>query len=356
MEHGQILRRAWHMVRHYRALWIFGIFLALTTTSWQAGFYGSWDGNDERPYSERGLTFTEEEWRDREYVEQEMREYFRQEFERDFPGDFGDWMEANKDLILTIAWIAAGVGMALLVVTRMVRYVSEVSLVRMVDDYEDSGEQDSRRQGWSKGWSRAAWRLFLIDLSIDLPAALALTALFALAVSPAIIADTNGNGEVGLFALVITIGLVFLVILLAIIVVAGLQFLKHFMRRSSVLDGLGVFASIREGYGLVRAHLKDTGLMWLIVSGVRLVFPVLLGVVALALAIVAIIVGGLPALLLNLLVGEGVAIGFAVLAAVLVIGLPLLVLTGLLEVFASSAWTLTFRELRASAALDGGGA
>jgi len=34
----------------------------------------------------------------------------------------------------------------------------------MVDGHETMGEKVGFRQGWRLGWSRSAWRLFLIDL------------------------------------------------------------------------------------------------------------------------------------------------------------------------------------------------
>jgi hypothetical protein len=33
MKHTEVLKRAWYTMLHYRALWIFGIILALTATS-----------------------------------------------------------------------------------------------------------------------------------------------------------------------------------------------------------------------------------------------------------------------------------------------------------------------------------
>ena len=64
--------------------------------------------------------------------------------------------------------------------------------------------------------------------------------------------------------------------------------------------------SIREGFGVVRRHLKDVAMMWLIMIGVRigwavaiivsliLLFPVILLLIA-----VGGVVGGLPALLVG---------------------------------------------------------
>ena len=44
MNHTKVFKGAWHMVWRYRVLWVFGIVLALTTTS---GSAAAWIGRDE---------------------------------------------------------------------------------------------------------------------------------------------------------------------------------------------------------------------------------------------------------------------------------------------------------------------
>ena len=73
--------------------------------------------------------------------------------------------------MIAIAWILA----------RIARHVSEAALIRMVAEYEDTGEQLGVWQGLKLGTSRTAWRLFLIDLTIDVPVTLTSLLLFALA-------------------------------------------------------------------------------------------------------------------------------------------------------------------------------
>jgi hypothetical protein len=47
MDHMEVLKEAWHMVWRHRALWIFGIILALTTFSWEtAVLYSRHDDGD----------------------------------------------------------------------------------------------------------------------------------------------------------------------------------------------------------------------------------------------------------------------------------------------------------------------
>ena len=66
------------------------------------------------------------------------------------------------------------------IVVAIARYVSETAVIRMVDEYEGSGNKMTVRQGFRIGWSRTAWRLFLINLIVNLPViALVLVLLIA---------------------------------------------------------------------------------------------------------------------------------------------------------------------------------
>ncbi|KPK08547.1 MAG: hypothetical protein AMJ56_11525, partial [Anaerolineae bacterium SG8_19] len=66
----------------------------------------------------------------------------------------------------------------------LLRYLSETALIKMVNDYEKTGTKYGIRQGLRMAWSRSAWRLFLIDLAVYLPAILLSLVLFALVVVP----------------------------------------------------------------------------------------------------------------------------------------------------------------------------
>ncbi len=40
MNHANVLKRAWEILWRYRALWIFGVIVALTATSGTSGYWG----------------------------------------------------------------------------------------------------------------------------------------------------------------------------------------------------------------------------------------------------------------------------------------------------------------------------
>ena len=55
MDYGKVLKRSWHMVTRYRALWIFGIVLGLVTFSWEMALLSGLDDQNQHP---RGIVIT----------------------------------------------------------------------------------------------------------------------------------------------------------------------------------------------------------------------------------------------------------------------------------------------------------
>ena len=318
MNHTRVLKRAWHIVWSYRALWVFGFILALT-----AGGRGSSSGRVAN-----------------------------------------NWGQYSTDRIppeVVSTLIAIGIGLAclivlLVIVAAIARYVAATALIRMVDDHEETGQKRSIRQGFRMGWSRSAFRLFLIDVAVSLPTAVVFILLFALALAPLLLWATDVEAA-GVIGTVITVGLFIIVILLAIVVALILSVLKPFFQRVCVLQHMGVAESIRQGYAMVKQNLKDVGLMWLITVGLRIGWAILMIPVGLLLVVVSGGLGGVLALLAGGLTGlafEGAVpwivagvVGIPIFILVLVA--PLSFLGGLFEVFLSSTWTLTYRELRAKA-------
>ena len=340
MDYTKVLKQAWHTVWNYRALWVFGIILALTTGG------GSWSAS--RGDGDKGFQYN-----------------FRGEDLFHF--EMGEMPPPEVVSIL----IAVGVGLVcviviLIIAATIARYVAETALIRMVDDYEKTGEQRTVREGFRMGWSRTAFRLFLIKLLISLPTVLAFILLFALAAAPLLLWVTESKAA-GVIGTVTTIGLFFPILFLAIVVGVVLSLLIKFFWRACALEEMGVIESIRQGFGIVRRHLKDVVVMWLIMIGVQIGWVIALIATAIVLfpAIILLIIvggvlGGLPALLIGglaSLIFEGAVpwilagvVGVPIF--ILVMAAPWLFLGGLMEVFKSSVWTLSYRELRALESLE----
>ena len=262
-------------------------------------------------------------------------------------------------------WITLGIALLVILLVWAVilvtaRYVAEIALMRMVEDYERNGEKASIRQGLRFGWSRSAWRMFLISLLLSLPVILVLL-LIPVAGLVMFLVITQWNPFTSVVGIVGSVGLFFLALFLAIMLGALLILLRHFMWRACVLEGLGVRQAMRQGFELARRNWQSVGLLWVMMIGLRILWglavmlaglaliPVMLvtlavGVVAAALP--AFLVGGIASLFLG---GPwswilGAIFGLPIL---LIVGLsPLIFWRGLEMTFDSAVWTLAYRELK----------
>lgn len=324
MDHIKILKRAFSITWNYRALWVFGILLALTSAS--GGSSGGGGGNGGVQYNF---------------------------------GPSGRWPDISVSTEVITALIIAGVtllclALVLTVVGTVARYVAETALIRMVDQHEATGEKPGVRQGFRLGWSRAALRLFLMDFAIGVGALIIFLLMLAVAAVPLVVWLTEST-VARVLGTVLSVGLGVAVVFVAIVVAIVLSLLFQFFHRAVVLENLGVVDGVRRGWQLMRQRLGDVVVMGLILFGLGLAWVIVLIPVVFLLLLVAAVLGGLPALLVGAvvsLVAEG-AVPWIAAAVVgipvflLVMGVPLTFLGGLAETFQSSTWTLTYRELLA---------
>lgn len=367
MDFGKVLKRTWKLTWSFRALWIFGAILALTTVN---GFFFGYDWNRDENHKGIAVKITDD---NTIYV----------------PGDgltidltgphgvailFDDGgyqreLRELKDLFTDVVprdvrtfLVALGIVVAGMIILGIVaRYVAEAALIRMVNQIEEMDEKVGVWQGLRLGFSRSAWRMFLIDLIINLPITLAFLLFFVLALAPLGL-WASGSSAAGILGTLLTSGLLFLWVILLMAVNAVLSLLLQVVRRACGVEDLGAWASIRQGVVTVRSHLREVGLVWVIWLSLRLLWmlamvpvlivlsPVLLLSVmagAVASAVPALIVG---ALFTPFLTGPFPWIVGAVAALpifIIVIFSPVLLLSGLVEVGKSGLWTLTYRELLA---------
>jgi len=223
---------------------------------------------------------------------------------------------ANIPQPVVNALIGVGIGLACLVlllgvVFTFAHYISNTALIRMVDRDESTGEKVTWRQGFRLGWTR-------------------------------------------IIAIVATIGLAFLLIFLAAVASLLLSMLMNFIYRVCVLTDAGVFASIRQGWQMLRTNLKDIFLMWLLTIGVRFVYTFALIPVVILLLGIGLVIGGGVALVLygisSLSISgitalvPGIAVGGIIL--IFILAVPLTFLGGLKETYLSTTWTLSYLDLK----------
>jgi len=359
MDPVKILRRAWYILWNYRALWIFGLVLALAAGS----SAGRGSGNN-------GVQYQQDRGENQQINPQSLQEAFRQmgqEMEKLFregvPGS-----HISGEALRAFLWVIGGFVLVMLVigiVVAIARYVSETAVIRMVDEYENTETRMTVREGFRIGWSRTAWRLFLVNLIGNLPAILFFLALLIAGVS-FFLSAVNGNTDFTPASLVGIFSLVFLGCAIVVLwsIVFGL--FRPFFWRVCALEDAGVGESLRRGFAMVRENWKSVGLMWLVMIGLGIAW-IIVSVIAVIItipiviltAIAAALVVALPGLLLVglfslFLTGPlpWIAAGLFVLPLFFLIAFsPWLLLGSWQSVFTSAVWTLTYRELKALPAI-----
>ena len=352
MDPVKILKRAWYILWSYRALWVFGLILALATAGSSGG--GSNSGTRYSFDSEsQQMPLPEDLQKGMEEFTREMERLFRE-------GPRQADLPISREEFTILIWIVVAFTLIMIVlgiVVAIARYVSETAVIRMVDEYESTDTKMTVREGFRIGWSRTSWRLFIINLIVSLPAILLVLVLLSVGIG-IFFAVTNGNLTFTAFSTIALIGIVFLVVFAVVILTIFLNLLRHFVWRACTLEGLGVQESFRHGWELVRENWKSVGLMWLVMIGLGIVWAVasiILVIITIPLVFVSAGIAAIPILLLSGLFSMFLSNTLAwVLAILFILPLfltmaffPLLVLGGWQAVFTSSVWTLTYREIKA---------
>ncbi len=358
MDPIKILKRAWHILWSYRALWVFGLILAL------AGASSTGNG------SNNGTRYETDSQSSQQPLPEDMQEAFQQaaqEMERLFDQGLPE-IGVSKGELSTLIWIAVVFvvfSMILGIAVAIARYVAETAIIRMVDEYENTGAKMSIREGFRIGWSRASWRLFLINVLVNLPMILAMLLFLALGIT-VFLAFSQGGEQPAMFSIIGSIGILFLVIFVVAILSIFLGLLRHFFWRACALENLGVSDSLRRGFQMARENWKNVGIMWLVMIGLGIVWaivsviaiivtiPVVL-VTSVAGALVAVVpallAGGLTGIFLNGWLPWIVGVAFALPLFFTIAFSPWLLLGSWQTVFTSTVWTLVYRELKALPAL-----
>lgn len=353
MDPIKILKRAWHILWSYRALWVFGLILALAAggSSGNSGSNSNYQTNGEETSHVTPQTM------------QEGMRSLQSEVQKLFDQGIPDINATGKD-ITAFVWVIVAFILVMTIIgiaMAVARYVSETAVIRMVDEYETSGTKLTVGQGFRIGWSKTSWRLFLINLIVNLPA-ITLMLVLLIAGIGVYFAWVNGTVEFAAFSTVATVVLLVITIFVVIILSIVLHLLRNFFWRASVLEDLGVRESFSRGFAMVRENWKDVGLMWLVLIGLGIIWmfaSVILFIVTIPVVIVTAVLAALVASVPFLLFagifslftsGWLVWIAAGLFVAPLFFTLafsPWVLLGSWQAVYTSTVWTLTYRELKA---------
>jgi hypothetical protein len=314
VNHIDLLKRAFNITWRYRPLWLFGFLLAL------CGGAGSGGGNFNFPGGGGGGDFD------------------------DFD-NLPDSLGLDLNLVIALAVGAVCLIILLALLSAVVQSVTRTALIGMVDQIV-AGETVRLGDGWRSGWSRGAWRLFLISVVIGLPLAIITLLLILLALSPLLLLLT-GETAPTVLGIILTVFAILFIILILIALNLVIGPFQELAWRRVVLDTHGIFATLGQTFGLIKQRFKDVAIVWLLMFGVGIgwVFIALIIILPISL-ILALFLGGPPAALVYFISNSGLGaavagIPMAVLAIVLVSSFG----NGLYLVFQSAVWTLTYLGL-----------
>jgi len=356
MDMMKILRRSWEIMWNYRILWIFGFILAMTIGG---STFGSTGGTSSYQTNQQEV---------QNYLPESWNTYnFRS------TQDFTTWLKLTgndlKELvetqieINTVVWILGiffFVAVLIKIGMTILRYVSETSVIRMVDKLEESGDKVPFKQGFRLGWSKRSWRLFLLDLLLLFLPGLFVISLFIL-IGWGMVSTLVAGENIMAAGVFMTAGLTFLLILVTILYFVLINFFRNFIVRTLILEDVGVGESIKLGFSLVRKNWKDAGLMWLIMIGLGLAWffvSIILLIILIPIILISAILGALAASIPGLVTGLLASIfvpsnTWAIVIGVLfglpfflvIAGSPALFVEGLVQIFKSTVWTLVYREI-----------
>jgi hypothetical protein len=361
------LKKAWQMLWSYRSLWLFGAVLALVGANIIYPFtWRDWANNDQWTRIKLSDSTTIQVPGVDMTIDLTAPGGFRI-----ITPDVTTWSEFNDlvdqlDLDASINLWPILIEVALILVVLLLfgmlaRYVTETAMIRMVNETEEAGERLSFWEGLQRGFSFRAGRLFLLDLAIGILTTVAFIVLFGLATTPILLA-IRSHEIILVTAGVGTFGLLVLAFYLWLAVSAVLSLVLQTIRRACVLEQQSLLVSIRQGVTLTKHHLKEIGPLWLVWMGLRLLWiplavPILILFVPFLLLTIPLgtALGGMPAALVAGITSlfmdgatpwiMGALVGLPIFIVVMIS--PILFVSGLVEIYKSSIWTLAYRDLKA---------
>jgi hypothetical protein len=295
MDFGYVLKRAWEIIWKFKILWIFGILAGCGQATGSSG-------------SNSGYRFSSND----NLVGSRIQEWFNQ---------------LNPAVLTTLVILAIIIGIVLVIVAVLFATVGRVGLIRGTMKAEQGAEKLTFGELWRDGLTYF-WRVFGLNIVI---------ALLVLAVSVILII-------LGIVFSVVTLGLGLLCLLpLLCLLIPAWWIVTVIIEQANValvVENLGITQAIERGWRVVRDNIGS-----IIVMGLILVVGV---------SLIGGFVIGLPLLLVISPAAIGIANGStdAVRSGLILSGvffliyLPLLlVLSGILRAYISSAWTLTYLRL-----------
>ena len=292
MDFGYVLKRAWQIIWKFKVLWIFGILASCGQASGSGG-------------SNSGYRFSIQQ----NNVSPQIERFFSQ---------------LNPGIIWMLIVIGIIIVLALVVLAILLGTVGRVGLIRGTMKAEQGAERLTFGELWRDGLTYF-WRVFGLNLLIGVIVFLIILALGIIAVVLTI-------GTLGLFILCLLP-----IICLLVPVMWAVSVIIEQANVALVVENLSITEAIKRGWKVVWDNIGTMIVMSLIlILGVGIIGGIIIGLPLLIVAAPAVV---------GVTTGTADAIrnGLIVSGLLFIVYLPfLLVLSGILRAYTSSAWTLTY--------------
>jgi hypothetical protein len=263
---GKILSRAWQTLWKYRVLWIFGLLLALSGAGGGSG--GSSGGGNSSYQNDYNNQFGQ------------FENFNGFQYDQNTPAwakEMGTWAEAHvvplfatpEKALQTGIWIIVillGFSIVMGLLMALIRYPSETAVIRMVDDHEQTGNKVKFKEGWKLGWNRRAFRMWLVDLLISIPAIIYVAMLVGVGLLFAFNADKMNAGVSA--GLTVGIGLFLLFTLAFVVFMIALGMLRELVVRFVAIEDMTVTDAFANGWIMFKRNFKNLFLTWLVLVGI----------------------------------------------------------------------------------------
>jgi len=288
LDFSGILKRAFHLTKNNRSLWVFGILMAFLNSGGNIG--GRFNYSPDMDSSKFALP------------------------------------KIDPQTLLLVIVIAVVLGLLLFLIAIFINFLARGALIDMVDTI-DKGGSASIKDGFKSGLSYL-FSLFAISFLLGVSFFFAILITGGILIGPGVLLLLAKKTVFGIILLALG-GLIWLAFLIAGSVFIGV--ITFFAEREMVLEGLGAIDSIKAGYALLRKNIGNSLVLWLINFGI--------GIVSGILVLIIVLITGLPIYLLAMALSKWLFILLIIPFAIIVF------VSGLFETFFSTFWTLAFKEL-----------
>ena len=224
MDYGYILQRAWQITWKHKLLWLFGLMAGLGANAPRIQI-------------------------------------------KDLPPDLqlqvGSLTAGHNMTTIIVTLIVVGLSLALLFA--VLRTMGRAALIDQVNLIENQG-QPSVRAGWESG-KRYFWRLLGISAILALPT-LVLTAAGVVPVFVSVFPYLNDRTALPTAVLTSLLACLAPAICLMVILSIPLAMVNLLGTRACVLEDLGVVASIKRGWKLLRRSPGEIVVLWIVALGI----------------------------------------------------------------------------------------